>query len=286
MASYAYLRSLDSIPPGQLLGVGCTGMVIREGNAAVKLPIKWDTSRDDEIELNIDGIQREQEAYQRLEGCDHVIQVLELTATSIKLELMENGDLYSYMYRESTPSPSKQLELLWFRQMARGLAQIHDRRVLVLDIARRNFLVDSDLSVKFCDFTEATILPLDTCMETANDHNNTVQTDIGQLAAVMYEVVTGEDCSFNSFLDKLPEDGGVEWPDERLLKSTQGIWLGDIIKKCWTRGAFRNAHELLRELESASVEDEPAEHSNDNFSCSCRCSYDFVSEGRASIISS
>ncbi|KAL4794215.1 kinase-like domain-containing protein [Aspergillus venezuelensis] len=229
-------------------------MVIREDNAALKVPLKLNTSSDDIIEANIGSIKGEQEIYKRLTGCDHVVKVLQFTETSTKMQLMENGDLLSYITRDSASHPSKQLMLRWFCQMARGLAEIHDRRVLVFDIAMRNFLLDSDLSIKFCDFTEATALPLDTDMEAANDHNSTVQTDIGELAAVMYEVVTGEGYNFNSFLNTGPSDGGLEWPDEGSLRPTEGIWLGDTFKKCWTRGKFRNARELLRELESVHVD--------------------------------
>lgn len=69
------------------------------------------------------------------------------------------------------------------------------------DIASRNFVLDSDLSVKFCDFTESTMFPLDTCMETADDEGYSIHTDIGQLGSVMHEVVTGERCAFDFFKD-------------------------------------------------------------------------------------
>jgi serine/threonine protein kinase len=69
--------------------------------------------------------------------------------------------------------------------MARTLAHIHEQRIIVADIASRNFLLDSDLSIKMCDFTESVDLPLDACMETADYGGYSIQTDIGQLGAVM-----------------------------------------------------------------------------------------------------
>ncbi|KAL4912295.1 hypothetical protein BDW62DRAFT_206601 [Aspergillus aurantiobrunneus] len=135
------------------------------------------------------------------------------------------------MAQDNTSNPpSKHLQLSWFRQMARGLAQIHDRGILVVDTASRNLLLDSNLAMKFCDFTESSQLPLDTGMETAKDHTDTVQTDIGQLAAVMYE------------------------PRREQLPNTRNVWFGPIIEKHWTRGMFRNAYELLRELEFIDVD--------------------------------
>ncbi|EEP82290.1 predicted protein [Uncinocarpus reesii 1704] len=118
-------------------------------------------------------------------------------------------DLRSYL---SQNQPSNYRQLSWFRQMARALAQIHDRRIIVVDIASHNFLLDSDLSVKFCDFTESTKLPLDACMETADDGGYTVRTDIGQLGAVMYEVLTKQRCEFDIFKDVPSDISHGSWP--------------------------------------------------------------------------
>lgn len=45
------------------------------------------------------------------------------------------------------------------------------------------------------------------------------------------------------------------WPSRDDLPTLENIWLGGIIAKCWTRGAFRNARDLLSDLESISDED-------------------------------
>lgn len=135
--------------------------------------------------------------------------------------------------------------------MARTLSFIHDRRVLVADIASRNFLLDSDLSLKFCDFTEASLLPLDSDMETADDNGYTTRIDIGSLGAVIYEVITGTKCKIDLYKDNSPTDGRAYWPERRLLPSTQGIWLGWIIEGCWN-GEFASAHNLLQALNSTN----------------------------------
>jgi hypothetical protein len=75
--------------------------------------------------------------------------------------------------------------------MAHALCNIHDRSVIVADIACRNLLLDSTLAIKFCDFTESTIMPQDTDMEFADDNGYSIQTVIGQLGKVIYEVVSG-----------------------------------------------------------------------------------------------
>ncbi|RAL17548.1 uncharacterized protein BO97DRAFT_439429 [Aspergillus homomorphus CBS 101889] len=102
-----------------------------------------------------------------------------------------------------------------FREISRTLDYIHDRRVLVADIASRNFLLNSDLSLKICDFSKASLLPLDSDMEAADDHGHNIQIDIDLLRAVIYEVVTGNKCQ--------------------------------IIEGCWN-GEFRSAHCLSEAL--------------------------------------
>lgn len=58
---------------------------------------------------------------------------------------MKNGELRSYL---TSVRPSRTLQLAWFQQMASTIANVHDRRVLVTDIATRNFLLDTDMSLK------------------------------------------------------------------------------------------------------------------------------------------
>lgn len=256
MASIHNVDSVGFFSQEQILGMGRTGLVVRQGQLAIKLPLRWSTSSEEEVEANIESLQHEQAIYKRLGKYDGIVPFLGLTETTTTLQVMEHGDLRSYLSRNQ---PSKHLQLFWFRLMARTLAYIHEQRIIVADIASRNFLLDTDLSIKFCDFTESAKLPLDTCMDTADDAGYSVQTDIGQLGAVMYEVVVGEKCDFDIFKNVPPELSRGGWPRREDLPSTQGVWLGSIIERCWTEGAFRNAHDLWKELESARVENEPVE---------------------------
>lgn len=50
---------------------------------------------------------------------------------------------------------------------------IYDQHMLVADIGSRNFLLDSDLSLKFCDFSEASLLLLDLDMDLVDDYGYT-----------------------------------------------------------------------------------------------------------------
>lgn len=197
-----HVELIGSFSPDQILGIGRTGLVVRQGQLAVKLPLRWSTSSDEEVEANIESLQHEQAIYQRLESCDGVVPFLGCSETATKLRLMEHGDLRSYL---SQNKPSKTLQLSWFPSMAHSLSRIHDRRIIVADIASRNFLLDADFKVKICDCTESILMPLDTHMETADSAGYSIHTDIGQLGAVMYEVEVGEKCEFDIFKD-LPLD--------------------------------------------------------------------------------
>lgn len=254
MAPSGHVKPISSFPQDQILGIGRTGLVVRQGQFAVKLPLRWSTSGDKEVEANIESLQHEQAIYQRLESCDGVVPFLGCSETATKLRLMENGDLRSYL---SQNKPSKSLQLSWFRSMAYSLSQIHDRRIIVADIATRNFLLDADFKIKICDFTESVQMPLDTCMETADWAGYSIHTDIGQLGAVMYEVLAGEKCEFDIFKDLPLECSNGTWPRREDLPSTDGLWLGPIIERCWTKGAFGNAHDLWKELDSVEVENDP-----------------------------
>ncbi|KAL4893429.1 kinase-like domain-containing protein [Aspergillus ambiguus] len=244
----------NTIPLKHVLGNGGTAIVLLQNDVAIKAPLRYIWSSDYDVEANLKSIRREQAVYSRLQSSkddrsDGVVHCLGFSPEATRLAYMRNGDLQTYLTKYR---PSLHLQLTWFRGMARTLSYIHDQRVLVTDIASRNFLLDSDLSIKFCDFSEASLLPLDSKMETADDNGYTIQIDIGLLGKVMYEIVTGDKCEVDLYKDNAPTDGRAYWPDKKSLPSTQGIWLGEIIEGCWV-GKFRSAHSLLLALNSVDL---------------------------------
>lgn len=234
--------------PLQGIGIGATGVVFRCDNTALKLPLKFSYPYTE-------SLQHEKEVYQRLGPIHGVVRYLDLSGDGIQMELMKNGDLNGYLTRHRR---TKRTQLAWFREMADALVRIHNRCVIVADIAARNFLLDADLSVKFSDFTESSVLPLGTDMEAADDGGYSIYTDIGELGAVMHEVVTGNRCRFDLFKDHPAGPSRAAWPRRVDLPSTEDNWLGSIIETCWTKGGFRNARELLTALNSVTIEQEAA----------------------------
>jgi len=243
-----------------ILGRGGTGITVRDGDAALKLPLKYGligpdgtyTEQDDATtEESYECLLREKAVYRRLDHHDDIISCLDLSGVGIRLELMENGNLQDYLTKYQPPDRSRQLA--WFRAMTRALIHVHNCRVLAADIATRNFLLSADLDVKLSDFNQSVILPLDTDMEMADDGGYSIYTDIGQLGTVFYTVVTGQACEFDLFKDLPYEPTDAVWPRRKDLPNTENIWIGPIIERCWTKGSFRNTHELLEALNSVTL---------------------------------
>ncbi|KAL5337962.1 serine/threonine-protein kinase HT1 [Aspergillus crustosus] len=249
----------NPIPDELILGYGGTGVVIRFNDRAVKLPCRHPFSSPADFQGNICVIRHEQDVYRRLlsfprQMWDCIVPCLEIFPNATHLAYMPNGDLAGYL--EHNPRPPREVQLRWFCQMARALVQIHDKCVLVADIASRNFLLDSDLSLRLCDFSEASILPLGTDMDTVDDDGFSGKIDIGELGAVMYEVITGETLELELFRDSPTQESRARLPQRSSLPSTDGLWLGTIIDTCWT-GGFQNARCLLDMLETVELEAEP-----------------------------
>lgn len=244
----------NPIPQDQILGSGNSAVVLLKNGVAVKTPLRYLWSSDSDVEVNIESLRHEQEIYRRLQSVEDersegVVRCIGFSDEATQLVYMANGDLRTYLAK-CRPSPA--LQLAWFRKLARTLSYIHDRCILVTDIATRNILLDSNLSLKFCDFSEASLLPLGSNMETIDDNGFTTQIDIGLLGTVMYEIVTGNKYQIDLFRNNSPTDGRAYWPGRKSLPSTQDIWLGWVIEGCWD-GRFRSAHSLLQALDSVDI---------------------------------
>jgi serine/threonine protein kinase len=242
----------NQIPSDDILGHGNTAVVLLQNGTAVKTPLRYFWSSDSDVETNLKSLRYEQDVYRRLQGSEDirsngVVECIEFLSEATRLSYLPNRDLRAYL---SNHRPTRQLQIQWFCEMARTLGYIHDKCVLVTDIASRNFLLDSNLSIKFSDFADASLLPLNSDMETVDDKGFTTQIDIALLGSVIYEVITGNKVEIDLFKDNFPTDGRAHWPERRLLPSTESIWLGPIIDGCWN-GQFRSAHSLLEALTSS-----------------------------------
>lgn len=258
--SFGYF-DLDGRPLRDLLlGFGGSGVVVERDGIAVKLPRRKNGDSPEQIARNRRFIEHEKEVYRRLQGCYGVVRCLSLASSGmIQMELMKKGNLFAYLRhaRMTRTYPSRDIQLYWFRELARTLVDIHDRRVMFVSFFTRNLLLSMDLTIKFSDFGRSILLPLETDMRTVERYGYSISMDIGQFGMILYQVITGGHyCDFGFvFVDDHPGPEEPVWPARNMLPETDDLWLGPLIDKCWTQGAFEDARSLLAELESVSVDD-------------------------------
>jgi serine/threonine protein kinase len=260
-AEFLYLDGTKVVE--RIIGIGGTGIVIQQGQYALKIPrISRDIGGDGALVTNrrltpeegdyderpdlIRSIEDEKAIYRRLGDHPGIVRCYNPSSThhSIQMVLMKNGDLQHYL---AETRPGKKTQLSWLTEMAHTMAHIHNRRVIVADIRLDNLLLDNDLAVKFADFGESTLMPLDWSLDGSDDLGCSILTDIGQFGAVIFEIVTGQSCKFDIMQDWKEVEDLPTWPRRDSLPSTSDVWLGHIIEKCWTQG-FRSANDLAAEL--------------------------------------
>ncbi|KIV81294.1 hypothetical protein, variant [Exophiala sideris] len=252
---------LDGSPvTEEILGFGGSGLIVRAGQFAVKIPRLWqgvdilgngtltpEAGEFDMRQFRMDQINREKAIFKRLEGCHGVVPCYDLDSPdlSIRMKYIGNGDLRSYLKREK---PNRQTQLMWLTSMAHTLSEIHRRRVIVADIRSDNFLIDNDQSIYITDFGESSLMPLDWHMKDPNADGESVMTDIGHFGTVMFEVVTGQHHKFD-LLQDWKSGEPYSWLSRETLPSTDSIWLGHIIEACWSEGSFASADDLAAALD-------------------------------------
>ncbi|KAJ5202968.1 hypothetical protein N7449_005047 [Penicillium cf. viridicatum] len=82
------------------------------------------------------------------------------------------------------PNFSSHGSMKWLAHSAISLTDVYLSRISQVEI----FYWIPIYPLKFCDFSEASLLPLESNMETVDDNGFTIQIDVGLLGAVMYEI--------------------------------------------------------------------------------------------------
>ncbi|EPS30129.1 hypothetical protein PDE_05079 [Penicillium oxalicum 114-2] len=149
--------------------------------------------------------------------------------------------------------------LRWLQEAAHIIRRVHERRVLVADIATRNFLLDENLSLQMCDFTESVIVSNDEGMTSfVSEDYISVKFDIARFGSMIYEVMSGSRCEFyvvpeiEADLDDDPESKTFKtWPTAEKLPNTNNVFLGDIIGRCWAENGFLTMREVCHALDNA-----------------------------------
>lgn len=130
----------------ELIGLGRAGRVMRFGNTAVKTANIWtmpeDTSettivcREQMNEANIESLKHEGLVYHHIGNLQGVIKPCQISNTEIQMPYLRQGSLSSYLRTHSDSVDSIQ-QLQWLREAAHIIRRVHERRVLIADIATR-----------------------------------------------------------------------------------------------------------------------------------------------------
>lgn len=224
-----------------------------DGNYALKIPKVVDTSRlpaeqaedqDYVNDCNRQTLELEKAIYQRLGPCDGIAKVVNISADGILLEYYPDGDLEGYMKKHAEPATQRKAS--WILSMTRTICHIHRRRVLIDDIALRNFLVAPDQSLKLVDFGESSLLSEDTDMATANDHGITVSADIFHMGCAIYSIAAWTKFEYNLF------DHDFHVPTNEDLPYLDNLLCHQAIHKCWT-GQYCTSDELHADILEATM---------------------------------
>lgn len=198
----------------RVIGIGGTGIIIERGQNAVKVPrisrpIEVDgvpvaTGRltpeegdyDERPDL-VRSIREEKAIYRRLGDRPGIVRCFKLSSDdpSIQMGLIKNGDLRHYLGEKR---PEKSTLLSWLASMAHTISYFYRCLIIIADIRLDNLLPADDLYIKFCDFGESKIIPLDWDLNGSDDLGFSIMTDLGQFGAVIFEIITSQKMQFQS----------------------------------------------------------------------------------------
>lgn len=192
---------MDNYDGPELIGLGRTGRVMRFGNIAVKTANIWTVPEDasetaiigwkQTIGLNIESLKHEGLVYCHLGYVKGVIMPCQVSDTEIQMPYLRQGSLSGYL-RAHSDSVDNIRRLRWIQEAAHIIRRVQERRVLAADIATRNFLLDENLSLQMCDFTDSVIVSNDEDMANfVSEDFVSVKFDIARFGSMMYEITSG-----------------------------------------------------------------------------------------------
>ena len=204
------------------------------------------------------GLEVEEQILRILGKHHRIIQLKGRHKDGLLLEYLPSGSIERYL-RSNAPYTTMVQRLRWGQQAAEGLAYIHMKNVLHCDVSIGNLLLDSDLSIKLCDFQGRLLNPsghvvLDggaaesvmSSMPRPNRNYQDRKTDIFAFGTVLYFILTDElpfpELSVNDEDEIERRFARQDFPP---LEQLPG---GDVIRNCWT-GVYDNASRAVVDLQ-------------------------------------
>jgi serine/threonine protein kinase len=242
------LASGRRIPADDLIGSGSDGFVIMHGdNQVLKIPRLFDHSNSNgsieahpDNDLHLEHLEAEKEIYERLRNVPGIAHCIEINSNEILLEYYPQGSLGDYITSHHTSPPSMVQRWKWALQATECVARCHERRVLVFDIALRNFLLMEDFDLRMIDFANSALLELEADVSKADVDGGTAKVDIFHLSNVIYSILT-----WRVFSCRCEEES--EWPSLDQMPDLSGVDCGQVIRDCWLM-RYGSVQELALEL--------------------------------------
>jgi serine/threonine protein kinase len=219
--------------------VGCGSNVIVEqldSGHIIKSPLPHHFNPDQE-KRNRRKMEREAAIYELLGSCPTIPRVIDWDPihATLTLEHLANGDLYQYIQTRAQEPLS--VRARWASQAALALAALHTAGITHNDVAPRNFLLDSSLNLRICDFASSSPPngpppedapgPRYQCQRWPPGYLPTQADDIFALGSVIYFIITGVEP-----LSELEEDEVEGQFAEGHFPDTQ-FHHGEVIQTCW-----------------------------------------------------
>ena len=176
------------LPNGTLLeepivGIGRTGLVLRYHGNVVKIvqayrnPCASSEEKEIEdifIEQNDAFLENEKDVYRRLGDHEGIVNIITISDQGIEMAYMENGSLFHYLQAQE---PRIHLAVSWILKLAETVSYVHSRSVVIGDLTSRNVLLDKEMSVQLCDFSDAGVMPPCIDMSKVQHYGLSVKTD-------------------------------------------------------------------------------------------------------------
>lgn len=233
-----------------MIGNGMTGYILQlDGERVVKVAKTYlldlyagKPSFDDMEyinEINRRTLENEIKTYRRLGHHPGIISCLQTSNYGIDLAFARQGNLEDYI--KAKPEPPECLKVEWILSVIDTLSCVHSQRVLVDEIALRNFLV-ADGQLKLADFGQSLLLLLlSTDMDTVCDHDLTTRIEILHLGWVIYSIAIWNVHTYYFF----DAEHDMQWPTPQELPRSENVFCRTIVEGCWD-GEYVNM-EMLKE---------------------------------------
>lgn len=247
------------VDSAKLVGNGTDGFVVRYEDHVMKIPnLRGHLQPSGEIKPHVDNdlyresLEAEKEVYKRLQHVPGVAECLGCTTNGIRLRYYPNGSLHELITHYGPPPMPWRWQ--WVLQAVDIIARCHERGVLVLDIALRNFLLSDEFDLRIIDFGNSALVSQDADITKANIYGGTALLDLLYLSTVIYSIMTWQDFSTHCFDES-------EWPSADAMPDLAGLPFGSVIQKCWLR-KYTCIQDLVCELRQcvAVYPIEPLDH--------------------------